>query len=219
MPKMTIHSTMRPGFLILRMTVLLVGSLLVSLSVQAQGQGDYKTLRGINPRYPDNPTYKTFTSAAYPVALGLPIGIMAVSLITDNEQGKKISYEMMGGLVLSAAGTGILKQLINRPRPYETYTDIYPDVRESGNAFPSGHTSLSFSTATTLLLTTKKWYIAAPAYMWGCGVGYSRMYLGQHYPSDVVVGAATGAAGAYLAHVIRKKWFSGPRKRKLVKLP
>jgi hypothetical protein len=33
------------------------------------------------------------------------------------------------------------------------------------------------------------------------------------------VGAATGAAGAYLAHVIRKKWFSGPRKRKLVKLP
>lgn len=219
MPKMNTYSTMRIGTIFLRLTLLFIGSFLLNPSLLAQGQGDYKTLRGINPRYPDNPTYKTFTAAAYPVAIGLPIGIMAVSLITDNEQGKKISYEMMGGIVITAAGTGLLKQLINRPRPYETYADIYPDSRESGNAFPSGHTSLSFSTATTLLLTTKKWYIAAPAYLWGCGVGYSRMYLGQHYPSDVLMGVATGAAGAYLAHVVRKKWFNGPRKRKLFQLP
>lgn len=203
-------------------TLLLVGTILTCLQpvvVSAQGDADYATIKAINPRYPDNRTFKTFSSAAYPVAFSLPISIMAVSLLTDHEKGQKISYEMMGGLVLTAATTGVLKRLVNRPRPYERYTDIYPDEWESGNSFPSGHTSLSFSNATSLLLTTQKWYLAAPAYLWACGVGYSRIYLGQHYPSDVIAGAITGAGGAYLSHVLRKKFFDGPRKRKPVRLP
>lgn len=203
-------------------TLLLVGTILTCLQpvvVSAQGDADYATIKAINPRYPDNRTFKTFSSAAYPVAFSLPISIMAVSLVTDHEKGQKISYEMMGGLVLTAATTGVLKRLVNRPRPYERYNDIYPDEWESGNSFPSGHTSLSFSNATSLLLTTQKWYLAAPAYLWACGVGYSRIYLGQHYPSDVIAGAITGAGGAYLSHVLRKKFFDGPRRRKPVRLP
>jgi undecaprenyl-diphosphatase len=185
----------------------------------AQGDADYASVKAINPRYPDNRTFKTFSSAAYPVAFSLPISIMAVSLLTDHEKGQKISYEMVGGLIITAAATGVLKQVVNRPRPYERYNDIYPDERESGNSFPSGHTSLSFSNATSLFLTTQKWYLAAPAYLWACGVGYSRIYLGQHYPSDVIAGAITGAGGAYLSHVLRKKFFDGPRRRKPVRLP
>ena len=185
----------------------------------AQGDADYATVKAINPRYPHNRTFKTFSSAAYPVAFSLPISIMAVSLLTDHEKGQKISYEMMGGLIITAAATGVLKQVVNRPRPYERYNDIYPDEWESGNSFPSGHTALSFSTATTLLLTTQKWYLAAPAYLWASGVGYSRIYLGQHYPGDVIAGAITGAGGAYLSHLLRKKLFEGPRQRKPVRLP
>jgi undecaprenyl-diphosphatase len=45
------------------------------------------------------------------------------------------------------------------------------------------------------------------------------MYLGQHYPSDVLAGAITGAAGAYLAHVIRKKIFERSQRRKPVRIP
>jgi undecaprenyl-diphosphatase len=203
-------------------TLLLLGISLVlciSTIANAQGDADYASVKAINPRYPDNCTFKTFSSAAYPVAFSLPISIMAVSLLTDNEKGQKISYEMMGGLIITAAATGVLKQVVNRPRPYERYNDIYPDEWESGNSFPSGHTALSFSTATTLLLTTRKWYLAAPAFLWAGGVGYSRIYLGQHYPSDVIAGAITGAGGAYLSHVLRKKFFDRPRKRKPVRLP
>ena len=188
--------------------------------LRAQGSGDYASLKIINPRYPDNPTYKTFSSTAYPICFSLPVGIMAVSLINGNEKGQKVAYEMAGGLLVTAAATGVLKKLVNRPRPYETYDDIYPDVRETGNSFPSGHTAMAFSTATTLLLTTEKWYYAAPVYAWAMGVGYSRIYLGQHYPSDVIAGAIVGAGGAYLTHLLNTKWLhKDPSKKKKVQVP
>jgi undecaprenyl-diphosphatase len=43
-----------------------------------------------------------------------------------------------------------------------------------------------------------KWYIAAPAYLWAGSVGYSRMYLGVHYPSDVFGGAVLGTTTSLL---------------------
>ena len=200
-----------------RILLLLLGCSIHISGLQAQG-GDYASLKLINPRYPDNPTLKTLSSTTYPICITLPISVMAVSLIADNKKGKQVAYELVGGLIVTAATTGVLKKLVNRPRPYETYDDIYPDVRESGNSFPSAHTALAFSTATTLLLTTEKWYYAAPAYVWAMGVGYSRIYLGQHYPSDVIAGAITGAAGAYLTHIINKKWLH-PARKKTVQIP
>jgi undecaprenyl-diphosphatase len=200
-----------------RIFLLLLGCSIQFSGLQAQG-GDYASLKLINPRYPDNPTLKALSSTTYPICITLPISVMAVSLIADNKKGKQVAYELVGGLIVTAATTGVLKKLVNRPRPYETYDDIYPDVRESGNSFPSAHTALAFSTATTLLLTTEKWYYAAPAYVWAMGVGYSRIYLGQHYPSDVIAGAITGAAGAYLTHIINKKWLH-PARKKTVQIP
>ena len=200
-----------------RLWLILVGCLFLVSSLQAQG-GDYASLKLINPRYPDNPTLKVLSSTAYPICISVPIGVMAVSLITENKKGKQVAYELMGGLIVSAATTGLLKKLVNRPRPYETYNDIYPNYRETGNSFPSGRTALAFSTATSLLLTTEKWYYAAPAYVWAMGVGYSRIYLGQNYPSDVFAGAVTGAAGAYLTHIMNKKWLH-PVRKKTVQLP
>lgn len=208
-----------PSSILHRVKVVVLLLLCPVVELSAQGAADYATLKAINPRYPDNQLFKTFSRAAYPVAFSLPIGIMAVSILTENKRGQQVSYEMMGGLLLSAAATGAIKELVQRPRPYERYNDIYPDSREDGNSFPSGHTSLSFSNATSILLSTQKWYLAAPAYAWACGVGYSRIYLGQHYPSDVIAGAITGAGGAYLAHVLRKKFFDGPRRKKPVRMP
>ena len=208
-----------PSGIIYRLIAIVLMLLCIESKIAAQGAGDYATLKVINPRYPDNQLFKTFSRAAYPVAFSLPIGIMAVSLLKEDKRGQQVSYEMMGSLLLSAAATGVIKEVVQRPRPYQKYNDIYPDKWEDGNSFPSGHTSLSFSNATSILMSTEKWYLAAPAYLWACGVGYSRIYLGQHYPSDVIAGAITGAGGAYLAHVIRKKFFEGPRRRKPVRMP
>ena len=100
-----------------------------------------------------------------------------------------------------------MKIIFNRARPYQTYTDVYPYKYEDGKSFPSGHGSLAFATATSVSLIYKKWYVVVPAYVWAFGVGYSRLYLGAHYPTDVIGAAATGAGSALLSHWISKKIF------------
>ena len=131
--------------------------------------------------------------------------MLLVSFINHNKKLQKQSIEVFGSLAIATATTQILKRIVNRPRPYESYSDIYPDIYESGKSFPSGHTTTAFSTAASLTLITKKWWVALPAFAWATSVGYSRMYLGQHYPSDVIMGAAVGTASAFASQWIMKK--------------
>ncbi|MGL5772584.1 MAG: phosphatase PAP2 family protein, partial [Bacteroidales bacterium] len=49
-------------------------------------------------------------------------------------------------------------------------------------------------------------YVIAPASLWALSVGYSRMQLGVHYPSDVAAGLAIGAGSAVLSHYANKWW-------------
>jgi membrane-associated phospholipid phosphatase len=164
-------------------------------------------LRSINPRYPDSRFWEGVSSTAKPIAVAVPVCLFGVSLIEGDKQLQRVSYEMAAGLVITAIVTQGLKVTVDRPRPYYTHSGIYPSEIDDSPSFPSGHTSMAFSTATSLALNTKKWYVLAPAFVWATSVGYSRLYLGQHYPSDVLGGAVVGAASAYAAHWLNKKIF------------
>jgi undecaprenyl-diphosphatase len=83
---------------------------------------------------------------------------------------------------------------------------------------PSGHTSFSFTTATSVYLMYPKWYVALPAFAWATSVGYSRMYLGLHYPSDVLMGAVVGSSSAIITNWARKH-FIDQKKKNLHKIP
>lgn len=193
--------------------ILLIACLCLALSGFTQAKWEVAFVRGINVRYPANNTWKTFSSTAKPIAIAIPLGMLAVSLISENKNLETGAYETVAGLAMAAIGTEALKTIVKRPRPYQTYNDIYPDEIDLSNSFPSGHTSVAFASATSLFLITKKWYLGVPALAWATGVGYSRIYLGQHYPSDVLAGALVGAAGAYASHWLNKKFFIGKRKR------
>ncbi|MFB6099010.1 MAG: phosphatase PAP2 family protein, partial [Salinibacter sp.] len=103
-----------------------------------------------------------------------------------------------------------MKHAVGRPRPYVNLSlDARADRHRpppSGDAylsFPSGHASLSTALATSWSLSHPRWYVIAPGALWAAGVTLSRLYLGVHYPSDVLVGAAIGAGMAVLVHQVR----------------
>ena len=88
---------------------------------------------------------------------------------------------------------GLVKLAVGEHRPNEP--DPLVTIPHS-HSFPSGHTATSFAGATVLTALVPK---AAPAWwILACAVSYSRLYVGVHFPLDVVGGAVIGAATALL---------------------
>jgi len=149
-----------------------------------------------------------------------PVGMFAVSLINHDQNLKKNSFKLAESLVVTAVIAEATKIAINRDRPFVKYPlDVFPNqIEETGKSMPSGHTAFAFTTATSIYLTYPKWYVAVPAFTWATAVGYSRLYLGQHYPSDVLMGAIVGGGSACLTNWLNKK-FIEKKKPKTVKAP
>lgn len=162
---------------------------------------DIDLLRDINSN--GNPaldkTFFVITESASPVTFAVPLGLFVTGFATKNDTLKKKSYRIGISLLIANAVAAGLKYSINRPRPFVTYPFI--DKKSSGGSpsFPSGHTTTAFATATAVSLSFPKWYVIVPSYLWASSVGYSRMYLGVHYPSDVLAGLIIGTGISYLS--------------------
>lgn len=126
-------------------------------------------------------------------------------LIKHDEKLFRNTEVLVGATIINLGITTVLKYTVNRTRPFVTYPDIFKKSKGGSPSFPSGHTSGAFATATSLSLSYPKWYVITPLYVWACTVGYSRMDLGVHYPSDVLAGALIGAGSAWLTHYVNKK--------------
>jgi undecaprenyl-diphosphatase len=112
-------------------------------------------------------------------------------------------YRRWGVLLLTVVAVALadwtataIKALSDRPRPFVRYSE--PKVlvpRPHDSSFPSGHAATSFAAATILSFAFPK---AAPAFIvLAAAVAFSRVYVGVHYPLDVIAGAALGAIVAY----------------------
>lgn len=84
-----------------------------------------------------------------------------------------------------------LKHSMKRDRPYERIVDVHFRVRPPDRfSFPSGHTASAF--LMMMLLSNTFPGLQIPALCWGTSVGVARVYLGVHYPTDVLAGAFLG---------------------------
>lgn len=90
-----------------------------------------------------------------------------------------------------AVGNVWLKELVMRPRPFVTHTDLTP-LLDPGDrwSFPSGHALSSFAAATALFFFHKKTGLLA--YLLAACITFSRLYASVHYPTDVLAGAVLG---------------------------
>jgi membrane-associated phospholipid phosphatase len=141
------------------------------------------------------------------VATLIPASVLAAGVISFDKPTIVKGLYIAASVAGSAFITYGLKQSFQRQRPYDAYPDIIPVGGSSSPSFPSGHTSMAFSSATSLTIAFPKWYVAVPAFAWATTVGYSRMYMGVHYPSDVLAGAVVGAGSAWLMHKANKWLF------------
>jgi membrane-associated phospholipid phosphatase len=176
--------------------------------VKAQN-ADINTLRKIsNSR---NLKYEKLQSgisfSVYPALALTPASIATIGLVNKDTNTVYAGICIATGIALNTAMAIGLKYAINRDRPYITYPEIKNLANETTPAMPSGHTSSAFNVATSLTLFYPKWYVAVPAYTWASGVAYSRMYLGVHYPSDLIAGAILGSGTAWLTYYLNRKWF------------
>ncbi|MES2331404.1 MAG: phosphatase PAP2 family protein [Bacteroidota bacterium] len=182
-----------------------------------QAQWEWDVLRHNYHPYKDGDVWRGISNSAKPLAVAIPVGMFAVALITKNKNLEVNSYETVAGLAITAGITYLMKETIKRPRPYLTDTTMFFIPGDINYSFPSGHVSVVAASATSLIIATKKWYVAVPAIAWvGC-VGYSRIYTGEHYPSDVIAGAIVGAGGALAANWLNRKFFLKKKKTVIVR--
>ena len=149
-----------------------------------------------------DPMFKGITNSVTPLTIGAPILMFSAGLIHKDSSLKSKGILLGETLLVNAFITTALKLSIQRDRPFVTYSFIDQQVKAGSWSFPSGHTSSAFALATSLSIAYTKWYVIAPSYLWASSVGYSRMHLGVHYPSDVLAGALVGTGSAFLSNVL-----------------
>lgn len=188
--------------------LIIAGCFSLSISLNAQNW-DINLLNNINPVNPNSSLWINTSKSVYPLSAALPLGLLVTGYAKKDKSLQYKGWQAVGAVVINAAITEGLKYTINRQRPYEKYNFIYPyDASDKGRSLPSGHTSAAFATATTLSLEFKKWYVVVPAYAWATGVAYSRLYMGEHYPTDVIAGAVIGTGSAFISNWLTKKLFT-----------
>ena len=113
------------------------------------------------------------------------------------------------GLLSMGAGALItnvcLKNLVARPRPYEVVEGLVPLIgKPTDYSFPSGHTCASFACALVLYRILPKKY-GVPAVILASLIAFSRLYVGVHYPTDVLGGMFVGILFFLSGSVDRKE--------------
>jgi membrane-associated phospholipid phosphatase len=160
--------------------------------------------------------YKAITNSARWVAISEVTSQLIVGYSTKNSTTIKNGYTSLATLATTYGITQISKRLIKRNRPFVGNSSFTPYDNLTDYSFPSGHSSIAFATASNIAFQYKKWYVVVPAYAWATAVAYSRMYLGVHYPTDVIVGALLGTGTAYIANKLKEKVFAKKYPKKLL---
>ena len=205
-------------------TIILLLGMFSIFCVQVPAQNaDIEILRNLNSNTSTVGYSKFISNTTTEVALGVPVIMGAVALIEKDDELLKNALYIGVSVGVDGVLTYGLKHAINRQRPAADYpndiTNWNSDFEnETSLSFPSGHTSLAFTTATALSLKYPKWYVIVPSYLWAGSVGYSRMNLGMHYPTDVLAGALLGAGSAFVTYKINEWFWKKNNNKKLIGL-
>lgn len=120
------------------------------------------------------------------------LGVVLLCRKTTRRWGWAVLFSLLFAYVI---GDLIIKNIVQRPRPF-TRAEVELLIPPPDSwSFPSGHSGSSFAAATALFLCSKKW--GTPALVLAGLIAFSRMYLFVHYPTDVLCGILLGVLTAF----------------------
>ena len=127
--------------------------------------------------------------------------IVAALLLIFKKTRKAGVSVLIAYLAVFLIGQLALKNLFSRPRPCQIDEAFALLVaRPSSSSFPSTHSAWAFGTATAIFMQHRKMGVAA--YVVAALIGFSRLYMFLHFPTDVLFGMVLGIALGVLAHRI-----------------
>lgn len=117
---------------------------------------------------------------------------------------KKLGARMLFALIIIGLCSLVLKDVFARPRPFQVLdSGIMPLVYDSSYGIPSGHSSFTFVVWGFFAYWMKNRAITIAVIIFTVFMGFSRMYMGVHFPQDVIAGWLLGAVvlGLYIRYV------------------
>jgi len=145
------------------------------------------------------PVFRTLSALGDNGIIWIAIAVVLLLYKKYRKVGFLISLSLIGSLLINNM---FLKNTIARPRPYNVVpglTRLVPALTDY--SFPSGHTGSSFAAAVIIALYMPKKY-GVPALILAILIAFSRLYLGVHYPTDILGGMITGTGIALFIRFI-----------------
>ncbi|MCD7812872.1 MAG: phosphatase PAP2 family protein [Lachnospiraceae bacterium] len=149
-----------------------------------------------------DPVFKTITHLGDGGIFWIILTVFLLCFRKTRRAGVYSACALLGSLLVNNL---ILKNLVNRTRPYEMIDGLVCLVSPAKDAsFPSGHTGASFASAVAIYRQVPKRY-GVLLLILAALIAFSRLYVGIHYPTDVLGGLVTGVALGMLTNFVGGK--------------
>ncbi len=175
-------------------------------NVQKAEKFDLSVFRSINnlvPQFKAIDPFMHFVARYGPVLFIFPLGLSYFLMKKQQHHEDQLNvYQALVGIGFVYLINTPLRWLVRRPRPYFSHRRVHRiDPVHHQPSFPSDHATVSFVMATTFRNTPP--VLRIPTYLFAALISFTRVYSGEHYPSDVLGGSVIGIGVGLL---MEKKW-------------
>lgn len=127
--------------------------------------------------------------------------VFVLSIIYKNDNVKRIVLLCALSLLIAGGIAVLLKNAVLEPRPFVSLSNVHLLIAEDDpNSFPSGHTTSTFAVLSVLVFKFRHEFWSVVLILFGIVIGFSRIYVGVHYPLDVFAGCILGVLSAYFTY-------------------